>query len=219
MAKILVVEDDVDVGNAVEEILSGSYEVARAYSGTEALLCAKMEAPDLVLLDLMLPGLSGEEALPKLLPLPVIIVSAKPDPEEKAELLFLGACDYITKPFYPKELLARVAAQLRRPAAEAAAARTYGGVSLDADTHTVRGPGGTDKLTRTESALLKLFMSDPGRVFAKSVILDRISLDTPDCTESSLKMHISNLRKKLRGIGAEDYIESVWGIGFKLRDA
>lgn len=220
MKKILVVEDDPHVGNMLEEILSPQYRVMRAYSGTEALLAMKAEKADLVLLDLMLPGASGEEILEKLLPTPVIVVSAKPDPDKKAELLFRGASDYVSKPFYPKELLARIAVQLRSDAPAAKDGATHGGITLEADLLTIDGPGGTVRLTRTEAALLGLFFAEPSRVFSKSAILDRISLETPDCTESSLKMHISNLRRKLREAGAPDpYIESVWGIGWKLSDA
>ena len=217
MLKVLVVEDDAHVGSMLEELLAPHYQVVRAYSGTEALLVLDAEKPDLVLLDLMLPGASGEEILERILPVPVIIVSAKPDPEEKADLLLRGASDYVSKPFYPKELLARIAVQLRQHAARPAGL-THAGVRLDPDLGTARGPAGEVRLTRTEAAILKLFLMDPQRVYSKSMILDQISADTPDCTESSLKMHISNLRRKLRDIGAPDpYVESVWGIGFRLR--
>lgn len=216
MSKILVVEDDEHVGNMLEEILRPQYAVVRAYSGTEALLAVRSAKPDLVLLDLMLPGASGEDILPQILPVPVIIVSAKPDPEQKAELLLRGAGDYIAKPFHPKELLARVAVQLRT-APPAGPWDECLGISLQPDLLTAAGQNGETKLTRTEMAIARLLFAEPTRIFSKSGILDAISADTPDCTESSLKAHVSNLRRKLRGIGAPDgFIESVWGVGYRL---
>lgn len=217
MSKILIVEDDMHVGNMLEEILRAQHAVVRAYSGTEALLAVRAAQPDLVLLDLMLPGASGEDILPKILPTPVIIVSAKPDPEQKAQLLLSGASDYISKPFHPKELVARVAVQLRRTPAVPASLDCRG-IALDPELLTIRGPSAEVRLTRTEAAILRLLFMEPTRVFSKSAILERIAADTPDCTESSLKMHMSNLRRKLRQAGApDDIIESVWGIGYRLR--
>lgn len=219
MARILVVEDDVPVGDMLQEMLSPTYEVVRAYSGTEAVMAAASIRPDLVLLDLMLPGRNGEDVLEDLLPTPVIVVSAKPDPEQKADLLFRGASDYVTKPFHPKELLARIAAQLRPKTQAPPAELSWAGVRLDPALLTAAGPGGEVHLTRTENAILRHLMTDPRAVLAKSVLLERLADDTPDGTETSLKMHVSNLRRKLKGIGAPDYIEAVWGIGYKLRDA
>ncbi len=113
--KIFVIDDDVYIGDMLEEALQkAGYEVSRAYSGTEALLFLEKETPDLVLLDLMLPGLSGEEVLSKIREIPVIVVSAKSGLEDKVKLLMDGACDYLTKPFEVRELLARIAVQLRK---------------------------------------------------------------------------------------------------------
>lgn len=219
MARILVVEDDAVVGDMLEEMLRPSYEVTRAYSGSEAVLAMASAHPDLVLLDLMLPGRSGEEILDELLPTPVIVVSAKPDPEQKADLLFQGASDYVTKPFYPKELLARIAAQLRPKHPLQNPELEWAHVRLNTALLTAQGPDGSAHLTRTEAAILRLLMLEPHTVMAKSILLERLADETPDGTEASLKMHVSNLRKKLKGIGAPDYIEAVWGIGYKLRDA
>lgn len=217
MKHILIVDDDPYIGNMTEEVLAREgYAVSRAYSGTEAVRLLSDIRPDLILLDLMLPGLSGEEVLPKIKEVPVIVVSAKADIENKVELLLGGAEDYITKPFDIKELLARIKVQLRKPSLSQSNTIDYGGITLNIDTHTVKAGGSEAKLTRTECAILKMLMLNPNQVLAKSVLLERISLDTPDCTESSLKMHISNLRKKLREISGEDYIEAVWGIGFKF---
>lgn len=215
---ILVVDDDIDIGTILEEVLTGAgYRVLRAYSGTEALLLLENTRPDLVLLDLMLPGLRGEEVLPRIKGIPVIILSAKVDVQDKVDLLLGGAADYMTKPFDTKELLARVAVQLRKaPAWEKVGILTAGDLRLDTTALSLTVRGQPVKLTRTEYAILKLLMENPGQVMAKSVLLDRISLDTPDCTERSLKQHISNLRKKLMDASGVDYIETVWGIGFTL---
>ena len=215
---IVVIEDDISIGNLLEELLTKEgYCVLRAYSGTEALMLLETHTPDLVLLDLMLPGLSGEDVLPKIRNIPVIILSAKADAEHKAELLIDGAADYITKPFNTKELLARITVQLRRQISrEPENILAVGNLTLNLTSHTVYVNDTHLHLTRTEFAILKLLMQNPGQVIAKSVLLDRISEDTPDCTESSLKVHISNLRQKLREADGQDHIEAVWGIGFRL---
>ncbi len=218
MEHILIVDDDLYIGNMVEEVLTKEgYRVSRAYSGTEAAIKLSEADPDLVLLDLMLPGLSGEELLPKIKDIPVIVVSAKADTENKVGLLLAGAADYITKPFDIKELTARIKVQLRRPSERSADGLKYDDITLYTDSHTVKVNDSEVKLTRTEYAVLKLLMLNPNKVMAKSTLLDKISLDTPDCTETSLKIHISNLRKKLKEISDKDYIESVWGIGFKMK--
>ena len=219
MPKILIVDDDLYIGDLIEETLTAEgYQVLRAYSGTETILLLSNNKPDLILLDLMLPGLSGEELLSKIKDIPVIVVSAKIDPSNKVELLLGGAADYITKPFNMQELLARITVQLRnRGNSPDKNIISYDDISLDTDTHIVTVESNEIHLTRTEFAILKLLMQNPDQVVAKLTILDKISLDTPDCTESSLKIHISNLRKKLRSINDKDYIEAVWGIGFKMR--
>lgn len=218
MKTIAVIDDDIYIGNLLEELLTGvGYCVLRAYSGTEAVLLLSQRRPDLVLLDLMLPGLPGEEVLPKIQGIPTIVVSAKVDVGDKVKLLLGGAADYITKPFDTAELLARIAVQLRKADGRASDQITAGDLRLDLNTRMLLVKGTEIRLTKTEFAILKLLMQNPRQVIAKSVMLDRISLDTPDCTESSLKQHVSNLRRKLREAGGEDYIESVWGIGFKLK--
>lgn len=219
MKRILIIDDDIHIGNMLEEMLGKEgYGILRAYSGTEALLLLSQSKPDLVLLDLMLPGLKGEEVLPKIKGIPVIVVSAKVDVDSKVELLLGGAVDYITKPFHAKELLARIAVQLRNTAAIGTAGTlTFQDMTMDMDSHMVRIGAGQVKITRTEYTILKILMQNPTQVITKSLLLEKISEETPDCTEGSLKMHISNLRKKLREISGRDYIEAVWGIGFKLR--
>ena len=215
---ILIIDDDAAIGDLEQEVLAqAGYDVLRAYSGTEALLLLKDCRPDLVLLDLMLPGLSGEEVLPQIQGIPVIVVSAKAAVQDKVGLLLGGAADYLTKPFDTKELLARVAVRLREASrSPPAAVCTCGDLILDTAAREVRVDGIPVQLTRTEYAILKLLMQNPGQVLAKSVLLDRISADTPDCTENSLKTHVSNLRGKLRAAAGRDYVEAVWGIGFRL---
>lgn len=219
MKRILIIDDDEHIGNLEQELLEREgYAVLRAYSGTEALLLLKRTRPDLVLLDLMLPGLSGEALLPELDGIPVIVVSAKAGVEDKTALLLGGAADYLTKPFDARELLARVAVRLREAArSPLAQVCVCGDLVMDLSARSVTAAGTVVPLTRTEYAILKLLIQNPGQAVAKSTILDRISADTPDCTESSLKTHISHLRAKLREASGKDYVESVWGIGFLLR--
>ena len=218
MKTIAVIDDDIHIGNLVEEVLNKEgYQVMRAYSGTEAVMLLSQNTPDLVLLDLMLPGLSGEEVLPHIKDIPVIVVSAKVDVQDKVSLLMNGAADYITKPFDMSELLARVAVQLRRTSvSEPKDVLSANGLVLSLSSHSVAAADQTVHLTRTEFAILKLLMQNPDQVIARSILLDNICEDTPDCTENSLRQHVSNLRKKLRDASGKEYIEAIWGIGFRL---
>lgn len=214
MKHILIVGDDVPIGDMLQEALEGEgYRVSRAFSGTEALLALENMRPDLVLLDLMLPGLSGEAVLPRLAGIPVIVVSARADLDSRTSLLLGGAADYVTKPFALRELLARVAVRLRDAPPHPPA---QGTLRLVPELRAVTAGAGNVHLTRTEYAILKLLLTNPSQVITKSHLLEEIAADTPDCTESSLKTHMSNLRRKLRGAGAHVRIESVWGIGFRL---
>ena len=255
MYTIAVIDDDIYIGDMLQRLLEeAGYGVLRAYSGTEALMLLERRLPDLILLDLMLPGISGEEVLAKTQGIPVIVVSAKNGIKEKVSVLLDGAVDYLTKPFDVRELLARIAVQLRqreqgaggqsgcganqnadgqpgRGAYQSAGGQSGHGVhpgvaghlacgdlALDCDLREARVGEQAVRLTRTEYAILKLLIANPGRVLTKSAMLECISADTPDCTESSLKVHVSNLRRKLMQAGGKDYIESVWGIGFKLQE-
>ncbi len=221
MKNIFVVDDDINIGNMLEELLTKEgYRVTRAYSGTEAALILSSQRPDLVLLDLMLPGLDGRELLPALSGIPVIVVSARAGVADKVELLLGGAADYVTKPFDTQELLARIAVQLRNASlAGASTTLEYEDIMLDTGTHVVTVCNQSVRLTKTEYAILKLLMQNPAQVITKTLLLEKISEDTPDCMESSLRVHISNLRKKLRDISEKDYIEAVWGIGFKMNES
>ena len=209
---ILVVDDDEAIGNLLKEVLlREGYGVLRAYSGTEAGYLLREQRPDLILLDLMLPGMSGEDELALTGGVPVIVLSARSSAEDKIRLLLMGASDYVTKPFHTGELLARIAANLRKASAPSTSAG-----NLRLDVFSVFCGDTQVHLTRTEYAILKQLMHNPGQVVTRSALLENISLDTPDCTESSLRQHISNLRKKLRDAGCTQEIESVWGIGFRL---
>lgn len=219
MSRILIVEDDEDIGAALQrELTKDGYDVIRAVTGTEGRMMLGQN-PDLILMDLMLPGLTGEELLthiPK--ETPVIAVSARSSVDDKVALLSEGCVDYITKPFDIKELKARVIAALRTAGGKRAGGRiTYGDMVIDTDKHTVSIEGRELKLTRTEYAILKMLATGEGRVISKSELLDLIKTETPDCTESSVKVHISNLRKKIKEVTDTEYIEAVWGIGFKLK--
>lgn len=218
MKHILIIDDDIYIGNVIEEaLIKEGYQVLRAYSGTEAIYVLSASTPDLILLDLMLPGLSGEEVLSRIKGIPVIVVSAKIDVDDKVALLLGGATDYITKPFEMKELLARITVALRGSVVSTDSILSFDNLRLDITTHEVFAGQQGVNLTRTEYAVLKILMQNPSQVIAKSVLLERISEDTPDCTDSSLKTHISHLRKKLLDIGGKEYIDTVWGIGFKMK--
>ncbi len=216
-AKILIIDDDIQIGNLEQEVLEKEgYFCLRAYSGTEAAMLLEKERPDIILLDLMLPGMSGEELLKRIAGIPVIVVSAKIGIDDKISMLSEGAVDYITKPFNTRELAARVEVQLRRTTQSFKQKIKCANIEIDMSAHMAFVEGRAVNLTKTEFAILKLLMQNKGQVIAKSVILDRIRDDTLDCTETSLKTHISHLRTKLRDMGGDDCIESIWGIGFKM---
>lgn len=219
MKTILIIDDDLHIGNALEEtLINEGYKVSRAYSGTEAIFVLSQVQPDLVLLDLMLPGLSGEEVLSHIKGIPVIVLSAKTDIDNKVELLLEGAVDYVTKPFHMNELLARITVHLRTyDSCGKARVLAFDDMELYTDTHEVQIGAVKISLTRTEYAILKLLIQNQTQIVSKSMLLDLIGEDTPDCTESSLKTHISHLRAKLYEVNRKEYIETVWGIGFRLR--
>lgn len=218
MKHILIVDDDIYISNMLFEVLTKQdYKVSRAYSGTEALLFLKNEKPDLILLDLMLPGITGEAVLKQIKNIPIIIVSAKANIDDKVKLLLNGAVDYITKPFDINELSARICVQFRDNNKSSDDLLFFDDIIIDKSKFMVTVKDKAVKLTKTEFAILKLLMENPEQVMTKSLILDKISEDTPDCVESSLKVHISNIRRKLKEAGNKNYIEAVWGIGFKMK--
>lgn len=217
MKTIAVIEDDESIGSLLTETLTEEgYRVLRAYSGTEALLLLERQMPDLILLDLMLPGLAGEELLSRYGGIPVIVVSAKAEIDGKIRLLQNGAVDYVTKPFNIRELLARIAIHLRNARLSENSLLHVDELCLNPMSRELLVADTPVYLTKTEFAILKILMQNAPQVVSKSALLDKISLETPDCMESSLKVHVSNLRRKLKNAGGREYIETVWGIGFKM---
>ena len=171
MKTIAIIDDDIHIGDMLREVLvQEGYFVLRAYSGTEALYLLSQNKPDLVLLDLMLPGLSGEEVLPHIENIPVIVLSAKVDVQDKVNLLLGGAADYMTKPFDTKELLARITVQLRKAEQHGETkSLSVGDLVLDMVSLSLTVQEQPVKLTRTEYAILKLLMENPKQVISKSV--------------------------------------------------
>lgn len=210
-------DDDKQISDLLTDALTrAGYAVDKAFSGTEALLVTAKNKPDIILLDLMLPGLCGEELLPEIKDIPVIVVSAKADAADKVGLLLAGAADYVTKPFNIHELLARIAVQLRKRNVDERVLK-FENITLYPDKLTAVIDKTQIRLTRTECAILKLLMQDPDVPVGRTTILEKISLDTPDCTERSLRQHISNIRRKLQTADGKDHIEAVYGIGFKMK--
>ena len=223
MDTIAVIEDNVLTGDMISDILhEEGFRVIRAYSGTEALYLLKQDRPDLVLLDLILPGLDGEGVLEHIKGIPVIVLSAKAEVEDKIHLLNEGACDYITKPFHKQELIARILVQLRKGKMPGNPGKddtlSVGDLTLDPLSLNLSVPAGTVKLTKTECVILKMLMTNSRFTVSRDHLLDTISYETPDCTERSLKQHIYNLRKKLSGIQSSIQIETVRSVGFKLSE-
>lgn len=220
MKTILIVEDDNDIHNLIKEVLKKEhYNIVDAYSGTEALMIIEKRNIDLILLDLMLPGLNGEEIVKQIKDIPIIVISAKISPEDKVNTLLNGANDYITKPFNSEELLARIKVQLRINNEKTNNIELkYKDMILKEESHIVYINNNQIYLTKTEYAIMKQLLLNPKQVVTKSRLLEFISEDTLDCDENSLKVHISNIRRKIRNITNEEYIEAVWGIGFKLSE-
>lgn len=220
MKNILIVEDDIDVHNLIKNILKNEpYNTFSTYSGSEALMLLEKEHIDLILLDLLLPGLSGEDIIQYIKDIPTIVISAKISIEDKINLLLKGANDYITKPFNSDELLARIKVQLRlQKNNKIDNTIKYKDLRLDINSHILFLANEKIYLTRTEYAILKQLLLNPKQVISKTKLLELISNDTLDCDEDSLKVHISNIRKKIKNVTSKEYIESVWGIGFKIYD-
>lgn len=222
MERILIIEDDVSINNLMKEALSKKgYECTQAFSGSEALLVLNMNSFDLVILDLMLPGVTGEEVLTEIRKsknMPVIVVSAKDTIELKVDLLSMGADDYITKPFEIKELEARVLVWLRRtrtvPDSENEVI-THGDLTLDRTNYEVKVNDSLVSFTRQEFKIMELLLSYPNKVFTKQDIYDYAWEDYYAGVDKTINVHISNIRSKLKKFSEKEYIETVWGIGFK----
>lgn len=217
--KILIIEDDISIHYIIEELLKKeNYITYNAYSGTEALMLLEKDKYDLILLDIMLPAISGEKIIEKVTNTPIIVLSAKASTDDKVNCLLSGASDYVTKPFDSKELLARIAVQLRQNKFNNNATLKYKDLELLDDKHTLIVCNKKINLTKTEYAILKQLLLNTNQVISKNKLLDLISDDTEDCDENSLRVHISNLRKKIKKYTNHKYIESIWGIGFKIQE-
>lgn len=227
MRKILVVEDDTDINRLLCRILTkGGYEVQAAFSGTEALLCLEREIPELVLLDLMLPGISGEEVLRCIrsdlkADVPVIILSAKSGLEDKIQTMTDGADDYMTKPFEPEEVLVRVMAVLRRckrmPQESDKQEFKYKNLILNPGSRLVTVKGKELNLTNHEYEILSVLVTQPQKVFTREALYEQVWKNGYYGEDNTVNVHVSNIRKKIAAIDKdEEYIKTVWGIGFKM---
>lgn len=221
--KILIVEDDEDINLLLSTILTNeSFETTAAYSGTEALLCVESVIYDLILVDLMLPGMSGEEVIKEIRKksqVPIIVISAKTDVMHKVDLLKGGADDYITKPFDQAEVLARIEVQLRKATPnnqKEQSEKRWRDLRIDIKKRTVYLGDQEMYLTNVEYDLLLLFISRPEYAFSKREIYEKIWTGPYLGDDNTVSVHISNIRKKIAAITATEYIQTVWGIGFML---
>lgn len=222
MNRILIIEDDTDINNLMAESLGKSgYVCTQAFSGTEGLLYVEKETFSLVLLDLMLPGKNGEPLLPLIKErqnIPVIIVSAKDSLDSKVTLLNSGAEDYITKPFEIQELVARVGVQIRRFSDEKQKTEDlkYKDLILHSDSFSASLNNSEIIFTKQEFKIMELLLSHPQRVFSKQDIYSYAWEDIYIGEDKTINVHISNIRRKFKAVTETEYIETVWGIGFRL---
>lgn len=225
LGKILIAEDDNDINHLISDVLTREgYTVTQAFSGTEAKLYWNSEVFDLLLCDLMLPGMTGEELVAEITAkqaAAIIVISAKNTVMDKVDLLKLGATDYMTKPFDIEELLARVEVQLRKGStmADVPDALVWNGLSLSEDRYSAQVDGVDIRLTAREFGILKLLLSNPSKVFTKENIFSSVWGETEFIDENTVNVHMSNIRGKL-GKAAPDreFVETVWGIGFKMKN-
>lgn len=225
MKHLLIVEDDAENNRMLREYLeSHGYVCTQAFSGSEARLLFSMNEYDLILLDLMLPGIPGEELVSLFCEkTPVIVLSAKSSLDSKVDLLSAGAEDYLCKPFDLPELLVRIQVQLRRRARNEQSAQEddsivyqYGEWRLQPDRQELTVSGCPVTLTRHEFLILELLIRNPGRVFSKQMIYEYAWGEEYLAEDKTLNVHISNIRAKLKESGTDSYIQTVWGLGFKL---
>lgn len=224
---ILLVEDDTDINGLLFEILSREgYKVRPVYSGSEAKMCLDKYDYHIVLLDLMIPGITGEDLIKeirKIKVMPIIVISAKTSQEDKINVLKLGADDFIAKPFSVDEVLARVAAQLRRYTEYSSLKSKdqkikYKNIVLDTEAREVIINGVIVSFTYREYSILELLLRNPNKVFSRANIFENVWEEDFLGDENTVNVHISNIRSKLASQDKTEYIQTVWGIGFKLKE-
>lgn len=224
MKKILVVEDDNEISKMLTTVLSSEYQIIPAFSGTEGLLQFANQAFDLVLLDIMLLGKTGEEVLSEIREqssVPIIMLTALSDKKKVSEVLLKGSDDYISKPFDIDELKVRMAVQLRRSheKPQPSAITQYKSIQLDADLFQIRLADQRLPLARKEFQIFQLLVENQNKIYTKADLYEKVWEEAYFGDENTVNVHISNLRKKLKLMDpSEEYIEAVWSIGIKLAD-
>lgn len=220
---ILIIEDDKEISGMISEyLIKNGYKTIDKYNGIEGVRCIKNNKIDLIILDVMLPYKSGDEVLREIRlfsDIPVIVVSAKDMVQAKVDLFKLGADDYVTKPFSLVELLARIEVNLNRycKSEEKIEYLVYKDINLNKFTKEVSVHGSDLVLTSKEYKILELMMKNPSKVFSKKNLYESVWNEIYDyCDEDRVNTHISNLRKKLKAKNNIDYIQTVWGMGYKL---
>lgn len=224
--RVLIVEDDREISKLLRDFLHNEgYEVIQTYNGAEAALIMKNEKFDIILMDLMLPEVSGEKLIEKFREssdTPVIVVSAKSEVETRLETLKIGADDYIIKPFNLDEVLVRIQVVLRRMNKEVKKNVTKyenRGLIYFAEENRVEYEGKELVLTAKELKILELFMTNPNKTFTKAGLYESVWDDVYYYEDNIINVHVSNLRNKLKKITGRDYIETVWGIGYRLNNS
>ena len=219
---ILIVEDNNDINNMIKNYLTkAGYNCEQAFSGTEALMYFKMNTYDLIILDLMLPGMNGESLLENIRQtsdLPVIVLTAKDTLDSKVEVLGAGADDYLCKPFELEELLARVQVQLRKRNKNSYENIVFKDLSLNQSLYDGLIDSKPLHLTKHEYLILELLMKNRKRVFTKQEIYEYVWNDDYYGDDKTINVHISNIRKKIKQYTDDGYIKTVWGIGFKMAE-
>lgn len=222
MSRLLIIEDDVNINEMLQEAFGKKgYEVVSAYSGTEGILRIEKETYQMVILDLMLPGMDGQQVLKNIREksnVPVIVLSAKDELDTKVDLLMSGASDYMTKPFELKELEAQVLVQLRNAAGKNEVFLEYRDLRIDREGKKVILCGKPLSLTAQEYRILELLLKHPQKVFTKNEIYEYAWEEYYMGEDKTINVHISNIRQKMKKITQEEYIETVWGMGFKLAE-
>jgi two-component system phosphate regulon response regulator PhoB len=222
--RLLLVEDDRALADLlIWHFSREGYEIVRTADGDEALLLAEEQPPDLVILDWMIEGVSGIEVCRRLrrrastAHVPIIMLTARGEESDRIRGLETGADDYVTKPFSPRELIARVGAVLRRMRPALAGEQlAYGDIEMDVDAHRVRRSGKPVQLGPTEFRLLRHFMENPGRVFSRERLLDAVWAHDPDIDARTVDVHVRRLRKALNDDGLPDVIRTVRSAGYSL---